>query len=248
MGVEPRLATLARGLLGLAVLKLSLGAPRLARAADTSADAPMRAPLQAPGQAQVQAQVNDEKEARRLFQKAELSFNLGRFPEALTDYQSAYQAKPLPGFLFNIAQCYRNLGDHERARFFFKRYLALEPHAPNRRRVDDLIAEMTRQLDLDAKSARPVPAPETLPPPAPALPFPSRAPQAPPPGDTAALVTAALPPVAPLATPPARRPVWRRWWLWTGVGVVVAGGVVATVLLARPDVRAPGSLQPIDSR
>src|SRR3954469_10759713 len=93
------------------------------------------------------AAANPDKEARALFQRAEMSFNLGKFPEALNDYQAAYQAKPLSGFLFNIAQCYRNMGNYERARFFYRRYLALEPHTSNRRLVDDLIAEMTRLME-----------------------------------------------------------------------------------------------------
>src|SRR3954447_17257338 len=93
------------------------------------------------------AAANADKEARALFQRAEMSFNLGKFPEALNDYQAAYQAKPLSGFLFNIAQCYRNMGNYERARFFYRRYLALEPHTSNRRLVDDLIAEMTRLME-----------------------------------------------------------------------------------------------------
>jgi tetratricopeptide (TPR) repeat protein len=105
---------------------------------------------------------NSEKEARALFQRAEMAFNLGKFSDALTDYQAAYQAKPLPGFLFNIAQCYRNMGNYERARFFYRRYLALEPRTSNRRLVEDLIAEMTRLLDKQAEekpAASPPPSP-----------------------------------------------------------------------------------------
>ncbi len=94
----------------------------------------------------------NDKQARELFQSAENSFNLGRFADALADYQGAYQAKPLPAFLFNIAQCYRNMQSYERARFFLRRYLALEPHSPNRRLVEDLIAEMTRELDKADKA------------------------------------------------------------------------------------------------
>src|SRR3954464_14820039 len=67
---------------------------------------------------------NADKQARVLFQRAEMAFNLGKFSDALADYQAAYQAKPLPGFLFNIAQCYRNMRNYERARFFYRRYLA----------------------------------------------------------------------------------------------------------------------------
>src|SRR4051812_21228889 len=134
-----------------------------------------------------------DKQAREHFQNAENSFNLGRFPDALADYQAAYEAKPLPGFLFNIAQCYRNMQSYDRARFFFRRYLALDPHTPNRRLVEELIAEMTRELDKSEKSekaeqaeksddllAAPValaaPAPVAAPPPSPPPPAPASMP------------------------------------------------------------------------
>src|SRR5262245_49753509 len=107
-----------------------------------------------------------EKEARALFQQAEKNFDLGKFPEALADYQAAYEAKPLPGFLFNIAQCYRNMGDPERARFFYRRFLALDPRTPHRARVEDLIQEMTRVLEKSAANppAAAGPPPEGAPP------------------------------------------------------------------------------------
>jgi hypothetical protein len=203
----------------------------------------------------------DEKEARRLFQSAELSFNVGKFPEALADYQAAYEAKPLPGFLFNIAQCYRNMGDYERARFFFRRYLSLDPRTPNRRRVEALIDEMTRKL-----AEKPPAAPSAAEPPKTVEP--PKAADAPgtgeaPPTDQAPKVADA-PVTSPLAAPPPPaatatfidapaapqpdRPVWRRWWLWTAAGVVVAGGAVAAFVLTRPETRAPGTLDPIDGR
>jgi len=95
-----------------------------------------------------------EKHAREMFQRAEMSFNLGKFSDALADYQAAYQAKPLPAFLFNIAQCYRNMQDYERARFFYRRYLALDPRTANRRLVEDLIGEMSKLVEkADAEKA-----------------------------------------------------------------------------------------------
>ncbi len=207
---------------------------------------PSRALAEAP------AATVDAKEARRLFQKAELSFNLGKFEDALADYQSAYQAKPLTGFLFNIAQCYRNLGNWERARFFYRRYLTLEPRSPNRHRVEDLVAEMSDRLDKQqatlplgtaGTSAAPtepaVVAEPALTPPsaiAPALPQPSVAPVA----------SSTL--VASPAAAPERTPVYKRWWFWTGVGAAVAGGVVTAIVLSRPTTQTPGSLDPIDAR
>ena len=200
---------------------------------------------------------DDEKEARRLFERAELEFNVGKFAEALADYQSAYQAKPLPGFLFNIAQCYRNMANYERARFFFRRYLALDPHASNRHRVDELIAEMSRQLDAKVAESSAVMPPSANPSPA-VEPTPVDAPA---PAGLAPAVSTTSAPAPALAEPngasaslvaatapsPARRPVWKRWWFWTGVAVV-AGGAVATFFLTRPETRTPGSLDPIDGR
>ena len=60
-----------------------------------------------------------DRPGRVLFEQAEAKFNVGRFEEAVVDYQAAYDVEPLPAFLFNIGQCYRNLGNYERAQFFY---------------------------------------------------------------------------------------------------------------------------------
>jgi hypothetical protein len=222
--------------------------------------------LASPARAEGEGGSDADKEARRLFQKAELSFNVGKFAEALTDYQAAYEVKPLNGFLFNIAQCYRNLGDYERARFFFRRYLTLEPKSPNRRRVEALIDEMNKKLEEKAAAAAataataPPTGATTSPPaegdtpkpaeakpvePAPAAATPSPPPAAPKPADQGA--TPAL--VAEAGQPEQESPgVWTRWWFWTGVGAVVVGGAVAAFFLTRPQTKAPGTLDPIDGR
>ena len=80
--------------------------------------------------------------AKRHFDRGEKLFALGKFDEALDEYQQAFDAKPLPGFLYNIGQCYRNLGDYEQAIFSFKKYLKLEPEASNKEAVERLIEEL----------------------------------------------------------------------------------------------------------
>ena len=182
-----------------------------------------------------------ERQARDLFQKAEMSFNLGRFADALTDYQGAYQAKPLPAFLFNIAQCYRNLQNYERARFFYRRYLALDPHTANRRLVEDLIAEMTRALDKgrDGAAVAPATAAATtvnLAPSDPSAAAPAAA--------TASLVGVQSEAAAPAQSP---RPLYKRWWFWAGIGAVVTGAVIVGVIATRPDT-PHGSLGTINGR
>jgi len=88
------------------------------------------------------------KLAKKHYDKGEKLFALGRFDTALDEYQKAFDSKPVPAFLFNIGQCYRNLGDFESAVFSFKKYLKLEPDAPNRDKVEKLIE------DLEAKQAK----------------------------------------------------------------------------------------------
>jgi tetratricopeptide (TPR) repeat protein len=224
------------------------------------------------GSGAARAAGDEEKQARALYESAEKKFNVGKFAEALTDYQAAYEAKPLPGFLFNIAQCYRNLGNYERARFFFRRYLSIEPKAPNHRRVEELINEMTKQIEAQAaagpasSSTTPPPttAPSTSPPPAEASPEtkpsePAAAappepkpaepvPAAPPPHDETSSSAAAVVAATPPPSEEEAHPVWTRWWFWTGVGAVVVGGAVAAFFLTRPKTVTPGSLDPIDGR
>ena len=85
--------------------------------------------------------------AKRHFERGEKLFALGKFDEALDEYQKAFDAKPLPGFLFNIGQCYRNLGDYDQAIFSFKKYLKDEPDAPNKDAVDKLIDDLEEKKE-----------------------------------------------------------------------------------------------------
>ena len=106
--------------------------------------------------------------ARRHFEQGEKLFALGKFDEALDEYQKAFDAKAIPDFLFNIGQCYRNLGDYDQAIFSYKKYLKLEPDAPNKAAVDKLIDELEekrangegKRLRLDRKNVDDTPPDE----------------------------------------------------------------------------------------
>jgi tetratricopeptide (TPR) repeat protein len=107
------------------------------------------------------------RSSKKHYERGEKLFALGKFDDALAEYQQAFDAKPLPDFLYNIGQCYRNLDDLDQAIFSFKKYLKLAPDAPDRDKVEKLIA------DLEDKKARgegkkliqPPPPPPPLPPP-----------------------------------------------------------------------------------
>jgi tetratricopeptide (TPR) repeat protein len=141
--------------------------------------------------------------ARRHFERAEKLFALGRFEAALTEYEAAFEARPLPGFLFNIGQCHRNLGNHDAAIFSFRKYLRLSPDAENREDVLELIAKLeTEKQRAEARRAADEDARRLAPPPP--------------------------PPAARKKTP-----VYARWWFWTGVVAVGAGAGAGAYLLTR---------------
>jgi tetratricopeptide (TPR) repeat protein len=101
------------------------------------------APLGASAAKAGTAQPDAEVLARAKFAEGNLAYDLGEFQKALDAYSEAYRLRPLPGFLFNIAQCHRQLGRPERASFFYGRYLSLsKEEPPNAPLVRDLIKEM----------------------------------------------------------------------------------------------------------
>ena len=70
------------------------------------------------------------------FERGVKQYNLGRFPEAIAEFEHAYDKDPAPILLFNIAQSHRQNGNKERALFFYRRYLEQAPDAPNRADVE----------------------------------------------------------------------------------------------------------------
>jgi tetratricopeptide (TPR) repeat protein len=153
----------------------------------------------------------DRELAKRHFEEGTKAFNLGEFTRAIEEYRLAYNAKAEPLILYNIAQAYRLSGDLAQALFFYRSYLHNLPDAANHDEVEMRIASIEEQLrTAKAVTTQPpnTPVPEATP--------------APPPANT--------PPAAPVLVaetkPAAPRPLVRRWWLWTAVGVAVIGVAV----------------------
>ena len=197
--------------------------------------------------------------ARLLFRAAETDFTLGRFQAALDNYSKAYEAKPLPGFLFNIGQCHMELENYERAIFFYEQYLrgdidpkkrALvnsrlelarvkqaqgEAAAERQRREDD--AREQAELAARAQEQARIVAQEQA-----RLGAQEQARQ-----QMAADAQAAL----HVTQEQAPEPVYTKWWFWTAAAVVVAGAVVTVVAVShKGDTQnvPGGSLQTIDAR
>jgi hypothetical protein len=84
----------------------------------------------------------DKKKALELFDQANKKFNLGEFKAAIDLFTQAYETYDAPEFLFNIAQAYRFDGNCPKAVFFYRRYLAQKPNAPNKDEVDGYVKDL----------------------------------------------------------------------------------------------------------
>jgi tetratricopeptide (TPR) repeat protein len=175
--------------------------------------------------APVSAQTAAEAEARRHFDDGSKAYALGEFSRAINEYRAAYNAKPDPAMLYNIAQAYRLAGEVPQALFFYRSYLRQNPKAPNHKDVGKRIRE------LEQRMPPPEPPPPAAQPPAaqpPAAPHPATPPAAPP---QPAQVEARAPlPALSLHVAAAKTPVYKKWWLWTVVGVAAAGVAVGVGL------------------
>lgn len=185
-------------------------------------------------------------EARASYREGETQYKLGRFEDALTAFSRAYEINPIPGFLFNIGQCHFNLKNYERAIFFYEGYLRDFPTAPNRAATQTQILIAKRELAKQQRLARKAAALTPEPASAPILIKPAVAEPASEP------FAASVPSLPPVGVVEEHTPVYKTWWLWTIVGVVVVGGAAAvTVIALQPKTKTvlpSGSLPTIDLR
>jgi tetratricopeptide (TPR) repeat protein len=95
-----------------------------------------------------------DRRARALYRVGEEHFSNQRYWQAIEAYSAAYELRPLPGFLFNIAQCYRIVGDFDKAVVFFERYMGRYPNSPHRQQIEGLLAEMRTQARQQREADR----------------------------------------------------------------------------------------------
>lgn len=159
-----------------------------------------------------------------------------RYDLAAEAFQAEYRISKKPELLFNIAECYRLLYNDKKsrdalreARKNYEAYVAAEPSGKMVQKARDWLGALDEELRKLGESApAPAPAPEQ-PRPQPDLSV-QQSPS-----------TAAAPATTPADTGEDDTPIYKKWWLWTVVGVVAAGAVTGIVLATRPqNVEVPG--------
>ncbi len=142
--------------------------------------------------------------AKTYYDQATAAYGLGRFAEAATAFEKAYECKPQAALLWDAAQAHREAGNRARAIELLSNYLHVYgAQAENGADVRKLIADLQAQEDA-AKAAAATPAPPS-------------ATATPAPRDNVLVAVA-----------PAKKPIYKRAWFW---GAVAGGAVVLGVVI-----------------
>jgi hypothetical protein len=170
-------------------------------------------------EARAQLSAQQKQEIHVHYQQATRAYDLGKYQEAVDEYQKVYEIDGDPVMLYNIAQAYRLNDQPQESIHFYRRYLQRSPEARNKDDVERKITAMEKLIEERRKAAAAV----VPPPPKPAVAEPKPSPL-PPPVVTTPVVVAPPPPPPP--EPPSAT---RRALGWSMVGVGVASGVVAII-------------------
>lgn len=108
------------------------------------------------------ADARDEA-AEQHYDRGMKAYDLGRFDEAIAEFEKAYELSSDPVLLFNLAQSQRRAGSAERALFFYRRFVKLAPTSPVRDKAEVRIAELEREIEQErAKRAEEASAAEPV--------------------------------------------------------------------------------------
>lgn len=191
--------------------------------------------------ARAYAEPDPRPAAARHFQRGKKLFAEARYLEALVAFQAGYDVLALPGFLVNIGQCQRKLGQLDDAAASFRQFLDGGTGAPDlRAEIREALEEIEKQ-----RSGAPPPPPIEEEPPPPAKP--------PPPPPTVTAPVEGAPDLAvheEPAEPPKRVEHKTRWWAWALGAVLVAGALAAGISVAVLETAGPraGSFGLFDGR
>lgn len=172
------------------------------------------------------ARGDQQQRAREHFERGSALVDKGDYETAYREFSRGYSVSDRPLFLFNMAECARKAGWHDKALSHYRDYLKRDPEG----RLAETARDRLRQLSA-ARVQSPAPAS--------ALPAADGLADSP-------LVPLATPPpsserdhnagarkdlvAAPAPAEPRRRSVFRRWQVWVAVGAAVAAGSAAIYL------------------
>lgn len=102
------------------------------------------------------ASPSTDTEAHALFDAGHTAFEDGRFADALTDFERAYELSHRPELLYNIGQCHDHLRHDAEAVSALEGYLAAVPDAPARHMIEGRLAILREAVAHDVAAQPPI--------------------------------------------------------------------------------------------
>lgn len=118
------------------------------------------------GQALGQPKPIDAKareKAKEIFLEAEAEYKGGRFGNALEGYYESFMLSNEPLLLYNMGQCYRNLGRYQEAVDTYKQFVERAPETPFTPKAQKWINELSAKLPPPPPAPKPESAPTSNP-------------------------------------------------------------------------------------
>jgi tetratricopeptide (TPR) repeat protein len=198
------------------------------------------------------AEEQDLELAKAHFATGQIYYERGRYPDAAREFEEAYRLSGKPELLYNMGKSYDGVGDHARALAAYRRWLVAVPMSQDRPEVEGRVKSLARlvaRLTIKTEAGAMITIDGTRAGEAPLF----SAVEINPGGhhidvakegfrtfrhdlvsepDKDITVQATLESLTKIVRVEVERkekpvPVYKKWWLWTIVGVVVAGAAVA---------------------
>jgi tetratricopeptide (TPR) repeat protein len=178
--------------------------------------------------ARAETDADKKQRAKEHYEIATRLYDVGKYGDAIKEYESAYLLTGDPALLFNIGQAYRLWERPEDALRVYKNYLRQRPDAVNRADVEKKIADLEKVIEERHRTGVPMtePPPTVAAPPAgvateppPAGAAPGGSPEGTPPEPAADVLAQPAPPPAPD----------RKWLTYSLLGVSGAALLTAGV-------------------
>src|SRR5438874_1850687 len=89
------------------------------------------------------AEEDPAERIRTLSRQVQVEYDLGHYEAALQHSEELYKLKPVPGVLFNVAQCHRQLGHLKEAARLYRSFLNhADPASTEAVKAQDLLAQV----------------------------------------------------------------------------------------------------------